>query len=619
MSYSKDRPFIKVDLTGDINHKFENINSQLAQTMIEVDSLDIYKADKDYVENFENATGATLAAIIAKYELEPMPDPEIIENKWNHETSIFGNLSNTTGNVVESSAIRVSADFIPILPNTKYTRGLPYETGGNNGNSKIAFYDENKNFLSIEEETFERGTYVTTTSPSDAKYAKVTINNTVSPYFYFNVGDEPYFENEGRVYDGGFWEDVPTPPLKERSVNSLHLKEHSVKEEHLSPVLRHKIDRQIIGRKYPNPPRLNFEVIGNATGDTPQWLSEDGEVLYITSYYDLKQTTDEWETVQNIGQPFEEQVRGVRVLSDGQLLVSTGRNQAEGKKAEVWKSENYDRNNPEATTFKKVHEAEGEAADFYNHWGMDVHGELVLLCEYGTKEGTGARRVYLSKDHGESFERIFFQEEEHLKAGIEYSEGSAHTHTAAYDPWFNRIWVCCGDGVNTSTWYSDDLGLSWNLVEGSNGLNAVQYTGIIAMKDGVVFGSDRPQNGLHIARRTNSRLDKPTIEPFEIINDLDVTSHIFQMPFRRKIGEPVYFGSAWDNRAGEGYSVVMGFVDGGGADIVYEFPTLITEEHGNTGIRQVIGATKGGYVYTAFYDPTTRTWSQMRALAPTWE
>jgi len=603
-----------------LDEKESGFSSQLAETMIEVDSLDIYKADKDYVENFENSTGASLATIIAKYELEPMPDPITKENLWDTDAIELGNLSTTTGNVIDSSSVYVN-DFQAVQENTPYTYSVGELYQATNFVWKVCYYDENQNFIEGYEYGYtEPNTHATHITPSGTKFIRVSMNRSAVDTFAIVVGEEPYNqEDEGVIYDGGFWEDVPTPPLKNRSVNSLHLKERSVKEEHLSPVLRHKIDRQINNRKYPNPPRLNFEVIGNTTGDTPRWLSEDGEVLYITSYYDLKQTTDEWETVQNIGDSFVEQVRGIRVLSDGQLLVSTGRDESVGKKAEVWKSENYDRNSPETTTFKKVFEAEGEAAEFYNDWGMDVYGELVLLCEYGTKTGTGARRVYLSKDHGESFERIFFQEEEHLKAGIEYDEGNAHTHTAAYDPWFNRIWVCCGDGVNTSTWYSDDLGLSWNLVEGSNGINAVQYTGIIALKDGVVFGSDRPQNGLHIARRTRSRLDKQIIEPFEIINDLDVTSHIFQMPFRKKIGDPVYFGSAWDLRAGDGYSVVMGFVDGSGADIVYEFPTLITEAHGNTGIRQVIGATSGGYVYTAFYDSTTSTWSQMRALAPTWE
>src|SRR5690625_2170196 len=51
-----------------LDEKEAGFSSQLAQTMIEVDSLDIYKADKDYVENFENSTGASLATIIAKYE-----------------------------------------------------------------------------------------------------------------------------------------------------------------------------------------------------------------------------------------------------------------------------------------------------------------------------------------------------------------------------------------------------------------------------------------------------------------------------------------------------------------------------------------------------------------------
>lgn len=596
-----------------LNERLESENTEVNQQLAE-------KAYQDYVENFENATGATLAAIVAKYELQPMPEPITKENLWNPNEIELGNLSVTTGSVIDSSSVYVN-DFQEAQENTPYNYSVGVLDRATNFVWKVCYYDTEQNFIEGDEYGYtEPNTHATHTTPTGTQFIRVSMNRSATDTFAIVVGEEPYNpEDDGVIYDGGFWEDVPTPPLKNRSVNSLHLKERSVKEEHLSPVLRHKIDRQINNRKYPNPPRLNFEVIGNTTGDTPRWLSEDGDVLYITRYYELKQTTDEWETVQNIGQPFIEQVRGIRVLSDGQLLVSTSRDESAGKRSEVWKSENYDKNTPEVTTFKKVHEAEGEAAEFYNDWGMDVHGEIVLLCEYGTKVGTGARRVYLSKDHGESFELVFHMGNELQALGLEYHEGSAHTHTAAYDPWFNRIWVCCGDGVNTSTWYSDDLGLSWNLVEGSNGIKAVQYTGIIALKDGVVFGSDRPQNGLHIARRTRSRLDKQIIEPFEIINDFDVTSHIFQMPFRKKIGDPVYFGSAWDNRAGDGYSVVMGFIDGGGADIVYEFPTLITEAMGNTGIRQVIGVTKGGYVYTAFYNSVTSKWSQMRAKAIEWE
>lgn len=49
MSYSKDRPFIKVDLTGDVNHKFENINSQLAENVM-------FEGQADFVDMVRDRT-----------------------------------------------------------------------------------------------------------------------------------------------------------------------------------------------------------------------------------------------------------------------------------------------------------------------------------------------------------------------------------------------------------------------------------------------------------------------------------------------------------------------------------------------------------------------------------
>lgn len=379
-------------------------------------------------------------------------------------------------------------------------------------------------------------------------------------------------------------------------------------------------NRQVIiptaEKLYPYPPRINFEKldIGNRN---PAWLSEDGEITYFLYGRRVTQSKDDGDTHEVIGPDFERAVNAIRILGDGELLVSTGRDTQAGIKAKLWKTENYDRDNPSATTFKQVHKAIGDTASFYNDWGIDTYGEIVVACEYGLQGG--ANNVFLSKDFGETFTKIYNQEEEFNRLGLDFDISTAHTHTAAYDPWFNRIWIITGDGRNCSTWYSDDFGQHWHLVEGSLGMEAVQYTGIMPMPDGVVFGSDRPQNGLHIFKRDGKdRSSKVVIEPWFLVDGYDITSQVFQMAFRRDYtkNREVYFSSVWDPRAGsgKGHAVIMSFVNTESVNLVYESTTQFDTSNG---FRHVIGPTAKGNVLTTLVEDNNRY--LFRGNAPSWE
>jgi hypothetical protein len=95
-------------------------------------------------------------------------------------------------------------------------------------------------------------------------------------------------------------------------------------------------------------------------------------------------------------------------------------------------------------------------------------------------------------------------------------------HGAAYDPYWDRLWVTWGDtqqNSKTDVVYSDDHGATWTQVaaspvwaaSGSAATNGLQCTTVLPRPDCIVFGSD-PAQGMWMLRRTGYRTyGAPTI------------------------------------------------------------------------------------------------------------
>ena len=361
----------------------------------------------------------------------------------------------------------------------------------------------------------------------------------------------------------------------------------------------------------PTIPKLTWQTIGTGWR-TPLWLSKDGEVVWGDYGGQLLQSTNEWATYEQVGtSSLPKPILGIRELDDGELLVSTARDEADGTKAKVYKTVGYDRNNPSATTFEEVLELNVTQADVKNSWGFSIYENIVLVSEYGLKGYEGARYVYLSTDYGETFNVIFDLYTQEIEGRPDLTM-TAHVHTVAYDPYYNRIWLCVGDLPNTATYYSDDMGQTWVFVEGSN---IMQYTGIIALPDSVIFGSDRGPNGIHVYRR-KSKTEMPVIEPLYLINDNSSNTHVFELPFKRDWHPqtPVYF-AATRAQGTEYRPVIMGLVDGKKAHLLWE-ADFEGDYTGN--VWYALGATAQGNIIAYMSDPNINGYRIVKATAPDW-
>ncbi|NLI74727.1 MAG: hypothetical protein GX369_08195, partial [Euryarchaeota archaeon] len=356
----------------------------------------------------------------------------------------------------------------------------------------------------------------------------------------------------------------------------------------------------------PNPPRLNWEII-RTTNERPRWLSDDGEVLWGDSGGTiLLQSVDEWASTMQVGSAFAQNIQGVRELSTGELLVSTTWNEGTGMKGKLYKSVGYDRGNPTETVFTEVLELISPKAHIINHWGFSVYENIVLVSEYGLWDEEGAKYVYLSTDYGDTFEPIFNLLTQEIEGRPEIKP-NAHVHSVAYDPYFNRIWVCVGDRPNTAVYYSDDMGETWVYVKGSS---EVQFTGIIALPDCVVFGSDDSlYTGLFIYRRKH-KSEMPTIKAFYLLDTPTTITHVFQTPFRKGWNPktPVYFvGNKATTTTNK--PVVIGFVDKIRAYLLWE-----SNFSDNRDMWLVLGETAQGNLISYSRNPN----EILKVQAPKW-
>ena len=108
---------------------------------------------------------------------------------------------------------------------------------------------------------------------------------------------------------------------------------------------------------------------------------------------------------------------------------------------------------------------DGTGAD----WTYTVSGGVISGVQ-----SSAARSLYLSQDFGETWSEIFDIFNPPSPAAHKYGIG-LHLHAAAYDQEWNRIWLLTGDNTGdgittiggssyTQVWYSDDLGVTWNIL-----------------------------------------------------------------------------------------------------------------------------------------------------------
>lgn len=129
---------------------------------------------------------------------------EALRNKLNTVTSITNlftvyntktTLSNANGTENENDTTVTSRNFIAIDDNHFYTIGLERIIDTKSSLTKIAYYNEKKEFISISDwlNLADENNRILT-PPVGARYVKIVVNNESRDVLYFNEGKIPYFE-----------------------------------------------------------------------------------------------------------------------------------------------------------------------------------------------------------------------------------------------------------------------------------------------------------------------------------------------------------------------------------------------------------------------------------------
>lgn len=187
----------------------------------------------------------------------------------------------------------------------------------------------------------------------------------------------------------------------------------------------------------------------------------------------------------------EDKIISIYTLKNGSMLVGTSESRwLDRQNGKVYLSKDG------GLSFKKVLDL--EIGDAY-HWSYASDDEgYVYISEYGYKgEDNNARRIYQSKDYGESFDNIYEPKRE---------EGY-HNHKIHVDRKDkNKIYQVVGDD-NKRLLISEDRGKTWRTVWWGN----YHPTSIIDMGDHLLMGLDgAPYSGI-------IRFDKKTEEVSEAL------------------------------------------------------------------------------------------------------
>lgn len=510
-------------------------------------------------------------------------------------STIKKNTSIDTNGVEVEDNIRWLSDFIP-LDST-----LGEQLNFTQGTYRTALYNKDKKFI-----VRSGVTNATSYKPNSSTFAKyVRISGIIKPSTVMvNTGDsllpfEKHYNTQIKLKQ----EFLPSQSDDNNSSGTL------------LPSDLAKIEQNI--QTYtPSIPKLEFEEVTTGYNEA-LWLSKDGKRIYGKLGPKLWVSYDECKTFTTIINNTGASVQAVRELDDSELIFSTERDTVNRtQNGRVFKTKGFDKETGNIDSYDLKVETPATEAKINNSWGITTYKNVVTLSEYGLKTEEGARRAWLSTDYGETFKLVFDQKEttKLIKGAPEWTE-TAHMHTCSFDPYWNRIWIVTGDRPNSATYYSDDFGETWKWVDVQFNNDTMQLTGIIALPNCVIFGSDRAPNGVFVYYRGN-KSDTPVIQPLLLVNDNDKISHVFQLPFKRDWDSlsPVYFASPGAGDTGN-KNICVATVDGKKAFILHENNT--DEKFGGKCL-VFLGETEQGNVIGTFFDSDISGYRIGKAKAPSW-
>ena len=341
-----------------------------------------------------------------------------------------------------------------------------------------------------------------------------------------------------------------------------------------------------------------------------QSLSIDRRVGYNALSSTLRQTLDEGATWEDVRAFAGANIEWVRALPDGELMVeTTSRVDGVASVRRVWVSDGYDPHNPTAATWEVTLTAAAPLVKFAD-WSISITDEMILLAEYGPKqgvvwgsgtdpigEGLNARYIYRSYDNGKTWDTIFDLNTFLLAGGRETADGQ-HLHGVAWDPYWDRIWVTFGDATNNGSngvLYSDDEGISWHAAywTHTHPSQGWQVVGIQPMKDCVLFAGDMTPSG--VIRLDRNQGKHPETFEFEVGWDYSETEkHLCQqiIHFDNGRSESAFF--AFSREGSTSSSFIVATRDGWNWDLLWA-----SSDTPLPGIRTIAGPTKKGNLIAA--------------------
>ena len=256
----------------------------------------------------------------------------------------------------------------------------------------------------------------------------------------------------------------------------------------------------------------------------PVGISRDRLTFYGGDGAILRQSVNDgvtWTLVNSTAFP-SGQINGLYETDDGEAIVFISPIALPGK---VYRSTGWSTSHTTAT-WTLVLTATGGSVNNYGLnsavFGDDVlfpgTGKYGVIGCYGTQTPvsgdatTSGRYVYFTGDYGATWSLVF---DLYTWSG---NTAGMHIHSAAYDPWWDRLWVAWGDVQMNSKLdvvYSDDHGATWTQLDALpstySALGAMQSTTVLPRPDYILFGSD-PNQGLWMIPRKGYRVfDKLSI------------------------------------------------------------------------------------------------------------
>lgn len=238
-------------------------------------------------------------------------------------------------------------------------------------------------------------------------------------------------------------------------------------------------------------------------------------------------------------------INRIEELEDGEFLIFLGHNAAnpDTSGVGVWRSFNN------RTEFSQVIAPSNPGTNFLS-WSTFIVRNQVIVGEYGSFTDNaltrGSRYLYYSSDNGITFTPILDLMNAPNIFPTQDGWKQCHIHGACIDPYWDRIWVCTGDGNDSKLLaWTDDLGVTWdsiNLYQYTGGEmtnQTLQFISMYPLKNTLVIAPDTAFNYMFKVDRIN-KSDTPVIQRTWAFNNTNAITHLTNGYVRFSPADPLY-------------------------------------------------------------------------------